>query len=131
MRSVPLITASIGQRLSKFPIAYLRAVPSIEYMLPEFSANSGSTILIRKRTALAVLVNSNLSTPMTEITNLRLDAKSWKTKLTLLFASSLTIMAATTIAPSLPVVLTTFYCASKHVAVKVKHFSRLTTRRTR
>ena len=39
---------------------------------------------------------------MTEITNLRLDSKSWKTKLTLLLASSLTIMAATTIAPSLP-----------------------------
>jgi MFS family permease len=41
---------------------------------------------------------------MTEITNLRLDTKSWKTKLTLLFASSLTIMAATTIAPSLPAI---------------------------
>jgi MFS family permease len=41
---------------------------------------------------------------MTEITNLRLDAKSWKTKLTLLLASSLTIMAATTIAPSLPAI---------------------------
>jgi MFS family permease len=39
---------------------------------------------------------------MTEITNLRLNSKSWKTKLTLLLASSLTIMAATTIAPSLP-----------------------------
>jgi MFS family permease len=39
---------------------------------------------------------------MTEITNLRLNSKFWKTKLTLLLASSLTIMAATTIAPSLP-----------------------------
>ncbi len=57
---------------------------------------------IQQKTARSVLVNSNLSNPMTEITNLRHDSKSWKTKLTLLLASSLTIMTATTIAPSLP-----------------------------
>jgi hypothetical protein len=39
---------------------------------------------------------------MIEITNSMPNSKSWKTRLTLLLASSLTIMAATTIAPSLP-----------------------------
>ncbi len=39
---------------------------------------------------------------MTKNTNLITHPKSWKTKLTLLLVSSLTIMAATTIAPSLP-----------------------------
>jgi MFS family permease len=46
----------------------------------------------------------NLSNPLTEITNFMSNSKSWKTKLTLLLASSLTIMAATTIAPSLPAI---------------------------
>jgi MFS family permease len=44
----------------------------------------------------------NVSNPLREITNFMSNSKSWKTKLTLLLASSLTIMAATTIAPSLP-----------------------------
>jgi MFS family permease len=41
---------------------------------------------------------------MTKNTNLMPQPKSWKTKLTLLLVSSLTIMAATTIAPSLPAI---------------------------
>jgi MFS family permease len=48
------------------------------------------------------LVNNHLSDPMIAITHSIPNSNSWKTKLTLLLVSSLTIMAATTIAPSLP-----------------------------